>query len=340
MIPNCFYNGVGQCLGYDVRAKEQNKNNYMWYMFDRTQSIFKYDGLPDTIPQRILEFYLQFNGNVCFARHNGELYVFTGGLGGKPDVYYRPTIYTVANPALEFSANLKIGEDCVVVLSDSMYMGLLPMFERYASQLVENDLTLHMADINGRIMALLTAQDDRSKKAGEQYLKDVEDGKLGVIAESAFLEGLKSQPYASPGLTNQITQLIEYQQYLKAGWFNDLGLQANYNMKRESINSNEAQLNEQSLLPLIDDMLRCRRLGLDEVNKMFGTNITVDLDSSWAVQHNEMSMGHDDLEDTPGESDPVEMEEETPGENNPVEVEEETTGEGTNNDDTEEKKVD
>ena len=52
-------------------------------------------------------------------------------------------------------------------------------------------------------------------------------------------------------------------------------------MKREAVNTSEAQLNNDSLLPLIDDMLRQRQIGVEKINKMFGTNITVSLASSW-----------------------------------------------------------
>ena len=54
-------------------------------------------------------------------------------------------------------------------------------------------------------------------------------------------------------------------------------------MKRESINSNESQLNEDQLHPLIDDMLTERREAIEKVNSMFGTNIRVDFNSAWEV---------------------------------------------------------
>ena len=278
------YNGLmpGMSKFYDFKNKDKSVGAYVGYMLSRTQSMFKYSGLPESIPQRIVELYMQTNGNACFAKHNEQLYVFTGGLGGEPDEYYMPTIYTVANPYLKFSKNLKIGVDCVVIPSDSLYIGLLPMCSRYASLMVENDISMRLVDINARIISLISAQDDRTEQAAKSYLKDIEDGKLGVIAETAFLDGVKAQPYTTSGAGGRMTDLIEYQQYLKAGWFNDLGLQSNYNMKRESINSNEAQLNEDALLPLIDDMLNCRKIGLEKVNAMFGTNITVELASSWA----------------------------------------------------------
>ena len=52
-------------------------------------------------------------------------------------------------------------------------------------------------------------------------------------------------------------------------------------MKREAINEAEAALSEDILYPLIDDMLVQRQIGLEKVNKMYGTNITVELSSVW-----------------------------------------------------------
>lgn len=283
---------------YNAQDKIKNINDYVRYMLARTQSMFKYNNLPDSIPQRMLELMLQTNGNVCFYKHNGTLYVFTGGLGGEPDEYYRPTIYTVANPALKFSKNLKINEECVVMLNDSMLVGLLPMFNRYASQLTENDLSLRIADINTRIISVLSSSDDVTTASAKVYLKDVEDGKLGIIAENELLDGVKVQPNGTSN-NNIITSLIEYEQYLKASWYNELGLNANYNMKRESINSQEAQLNDDALLPLIDDMLKCRKEALEKINKMFGTDISVELDSSWKDNQEEIDALQDSITDEP-----------------------------------------
>lgn len=302
----------GDCFGklVDFSDKKASAMQYVSYMLNRTQSMFKYTGLPDSLPKRNLELMLQTNGFIAIPipdkvpALNGKLYAFADGasLGGERDVYYMPTICNIASPALNWSASLKIGEECIVIPNDSLYIGLLPMFSRYASMLAENDLTIRIADINARIIDLLSAPDDRTKKSAEQYLKDIEDGKLGVIADNAFLDGIKSQPYASSGSTNNITQLIELQQYLKAGWYNDVGLNANYNMKRESINSDEAQLNDDALLPLVVDMLNMRKIGFDTVNRICGYNITVDLNSSWEVRQNEQDNNLEEVEtETEGE---------------------------------------
>lgn len=265
---------------FDFRDKSMNLNNHIMYFLNRTQRLFKWENLPDTIPVRMLEMYLQINGNACFYKYNDNLYVFVGGLGGEPDEYYRPTIYTISNPALNLTVNAKINTDCIVMPNDSQYMGLIPLFSNYLTLMCENELSMFMNIIQSRMTALISADNDKTYESAKQYIDDIVKGKLGVIADNQFFEGLKSQPYQNSGV-HSLTDLIEMQQYIKASLYNELGLNANYNMKRESINSNESQLNKDSLLPLIDDMLYNRQTYANKVNEMFNTNISVDYDSAW-----------------------------------------------------------
>lgn len=285
-----YFSHFGSKL-YDFCDKERCMNNYIMYMFNRTQRIFEYKGLPDTIPARMLEFQLQMRGFACFAEVAGKLYAFDGGLGGEPDAYYRPTKCVVANPALKLSETYDIDKNCVIVRNDSFLFGLLPLFRRYATAMVENDISFRMASINTRIESLLSAPDDTTKSAAEKYLEDLAAGKIGVIASNEFLGGIKVQEVGRTMRT--FTDLIEYQQYLKASWFNEIGLNANYNMKREKLSTTESQMNNDALLPLVEDMLENRRECLKQVNAMFGCNIEVDFASSWERLLEEIEMGED-----------------------------------------------
>lgn len=258
------------------------------YQFSRTQSMFEYRGFDKERdpPILMLERFLQFCGNIALAERDGKLYAFFGGLGGEPDPYYNPTIFTVANPALAFSANMKIGEDCIWAWNDSMYQGLMPMFERYANALADNEMTMRLADIAMRAPFLIAAGDDDSAKSANIFIKKLYDAELAIVADNTFISnsaGVRTLQGAQGNSSNYITQLIEYQQYLKASWFNEIGLNSNYNMKRESINSDEAQLNKDALLPLCEDMLQQRKLMCSKVNDMFGRNWSVEFASSWAV---------------------------------------------------------
>ena len=310
----------GKCNDVKQKLGEQ----HVFYMLNRTQVMFDYKNLPETIPARNLEIMLQLNGNIFFTKVKGEFYVFTGGLGGERDVYYEPTIYTVANPYLNYSKNLVIGEDGILIRNDSYGVGLLPMFQKYAALLAENELTMRIADINDRIMFLLAAADDRTKASAEKFLADVKDGKLGVISDNAFLESLKALPTATQNAV-RLTDLIEFEQYLRAGWFNDLGINANYNMKRESISPDEAQLNDDALLPFVDDMLEMRRIGIEEVNKKYNLDIEVNLASSWLKeQMQQITPGVDfDSDNDTDVNEEVQISEEVTTEGTDVQMQEE-----------------
>lgn len=305
-------------------VKQKLGEQHVFYMLNRTQVMFDYKNLPETIPARNLEMMLQLNGNVFFTKVRGEFYVFTGGLGGERDVYYEPTIYTVANPYLNYSKNLVIGEDGILIRNDSYGIGLLPLFQKYAALLAENELTMRIADINDRIMFLLAAADDRTKASAEKFLNDVKDGKLGVISDNAFLESLKALPTATQNAV-RLTDLIEFEQYLRAGWFNDLGINANYNMKRESISPDEAQLNDDALLPFVDDMLEMRRIGLKDVNDKYDLDIEVNLSSSWLKeQMQQITPGVDfDSDNDEHINEEVPISEEVTTENTDVQMQEE-----------------
>ena len=290
---------LGGSPEFDFADKSSCIHQHISYMLVRTQSMFRWDGLPETIPERSLELFLQTNGNVCFYKYKGDLYIFTGGMGGEPDVYYMPTVYTIANPALKISKSLKIGSECVVMSNDSLYLGLMPLFARYASGMTENELSIKLAIINSRIVDLISAPDDRTKYSAEKFLTDIANGKQGVIAENAFLDGIRAQPYGTTANSNALTNLIEMEQYLKASWFNELGLNANYNMKRESLNISESQMNNDALLPLVDDMLKCRERAIKKVNEMFGTEISVSLASSWEDNEQEIELEHEQISGQP-----------------------------------------
>lgn len=265
---------------YDFNDKDRCVSNLITYMLSRTQRMFKYKGLPESIPAHVFEEFLQTNGNVCVAQVSDTLYAFTGGLGGEPNVYYEPTLYIVANPALNLSKSFVIDKDCVVIRNTSMWQSILPLFSRYATAIMENEISMRIMSINSRHTNVFSAGDDRTYASALKYIDDIEKGKLGVISENQFLEGVKVHPTANTS-GQRITDLIEYQQYLKASWYNELGLNSNFNMKRERLTENESEMNVEILMPLADDMLANRKDGLEKVNAMYGTNITVEFDSSW-----------------------------------------------------------
>lgn len=280
---------IFNCKDFEL-DKNAIYNSYILYMLNRTMQIFNYKKLPDTINKRDLETILQRFGYAIVTDVKGKLYAFFGGLGNELNEYYHPTHAIVNNPYLKFNKDMVINEDCIVIKNDSNYCGLFPLFDKYAKLLTECDVSIRIATINSRIPSVLIADSDSTKASAELYLKDILDGKLGIIRSSVFDDnvGVKSEDYMNHSAINTIAQLTELSQYLKSHWFIDLGLNANYNMKRESINENESAMNDYILLPLIDDMLEQRKNAIKQINEKYGTQIEVELNSSWEILREEM----------------------------------------------------
>ena len=297
MKNNCYNWGVPIGSYFDVTDKDASVQYYVQSFINRTLGMFKYNGLPDTMPQRDFELLLQVGGFACIAENSGKLYAFSGGLGGEPNEYYMPTICVVANPYLKLSKSFKIDEDCVVIPNDPLYDGLMPMLNRYASMLVENDITMRMCDINSRQTSLISASDDRTKMSADLFIDNLIKGKFSTVGESEFFKGVKTQPYAN-GSAQCLTNEIEYHQYLISRVYNNIGLDMNYNMKRERLQNEEVKMNSDSLDTLPDIMLRFRKDGLEKVNRMFGTNITVDFDGAWLERRKRDEGTKEDVQST------------------------------------------
>lgn len=265
---------------YDYKKKSKNIGQLNDYMLAKTLSMFEYEGLPKTIPHRDLEKMLQVSGYAFITEHNGELYAFTGGIGGELDAYGNATEIVVANPYLKLNKTFNIHEDGVLIRNDDMCMGLMPLYNKAHSMIVENDINMTMYGFNSRTQKVISASDDKTKESAESYLKKVVDGELSVIGESAFLDGIKVQP-SSNGPSGALTGLIEYHQYLKAGLMNEVGLSAAFNMKRERLNSSEVEQGEDSLFPLIYNMLQCRYVGFVALKERFNIDVKVDFGSVW-----------------------------------------------------------
>lgn len=269
---------IGKCNNI-LQDKDKMLQALTFQMLNKTTKFFRYNNLPDSISEKDLETLLQVNGFAIWHKVDNKLYVFTGGLGGEPDVYYLPTIATIANPALNYSKNLKIGEECVVMQNDYYYQGLMPLFNKYGNLLVEAELSLKYAILNARIPALIQADNENSLRSAQDFIQKVIDGKdYGVIASKEFFDGVRTQEFHK---VSSIKDLIEAIQYIKGSWYNEIGLNAAFNMKREALNEAETTLNEDILYPTLDTMLECRRRALEQVNEMYGTNITVEFDSVW-----------------------------------------------------------
>lgn len=268
-------------MKYDYKAKAKNIMIQNDYMLAKTLSMFEWENLPETIPYKELEKILQINGLAFITKVNGVLYALSGTLGGKVDAYNNPTEIIISNVGLNFNATLNINTDGVLILNDDMQLGLIPLLNRYNTFLIENDINMMMYGYNTRTQKLISASDDKTKTSAELAVKKAIDGDVSVIGESAIFDGIKVHSGANASGVS-ITNLTEFHQYIKGSLYNEIGLSANFNMKRERLTSGEVEVGEDANFPYVFNMLKNRMIGIERLNKMYDLNINVDFGSVWA----------------------------------------------------------
>lgn len=279
-------------VGFDINAFRHLEKRYREQLTNKIakfSQIFELKGGTSTIPNWRLKQFLLLNGIGAFAPYrDGKLYFLTGNLGGICDHNYMPTRFEFANPhmpdGLTWSGELKVGDECVVAKNDSTYSGILPIIRKHTIAQVQTDLSFYLAIISSRLTNAAVAGRDNEAAAVNLMFEDVERGAITAVVDKNVLQQLKSLPYGGDG--SVIKEYIEFMQYDKAAECNELGLNANWNAKRESLANAETLLNDDATHPFVDDMFATWNEWIKEVNEKYGELLdegeyTLDWNSAW-----------------------------------------------------------
>ena len=262
-----------------ITNKKEQLSKFRADMLNKSLTMFEWKNLPDTLPAVEIEKQLQTNGYTIIGKVQGNVYAFQGGFSGQ-DPYNQPTTAIVNNPSLKYNGTFTINENCVIIKNDDMQQGLIHIYNKYGTLLIENQITMLMTDYNYRMPFTISSKDDSTTQSAREYLQKIIDGSLGVIGEAKLFDALKVTPTNNKGV-NSFADLYGYQQFIEAQLNNTIGLATNNNMKRERLTTNEIEVNKNASFPLIDNMLRNRKQAVEKINQMFDLDIDVEFSSIW-----------------------------------------------------------
>lgn len=307
-----------------ITNKKEQLSKFRADMLNKSLTMFEWKNLPDTLPAVEIEKQLQTNGYSIIAKVEGNMYAFQGGFSGQ-DPYNQPTTAIVNNPSLNYNGTFTINDDCVIIKNDDMQQGLIHIYNKYGTLLIENQITMLMTDYNYRMPFTISSKDDTTTQSAREYLQKIIDGSLGVIGEAKLFDALKVTPTNNKGV-NSFADLYGYQQFIEAQLNNTIGLATNNNMKRERLTTNEIEVNKNASYPLIDNMLRNRKQAVEKINKMFDLDIDVEFSSIWKGTNEDDNNGNNGdnptiIDDTPlnsGVDKPEESNQEPTEDNEPT----------------------
>ena len=262
-----------------ITNKKEQLSKFRADMLNKSLTMFEWKNLPDTLPAVEIEKQLQTNGYTIIGKVQGNVYAFQGGFSGQ-DPYNQPTTAIVNNPSLKYNGTFTINKNCVIIKNDDMQQGLIHIYNKYGTLLIENQITMLMTDYNYRMPFTISSKDDSTTQSAREYLQKIIDGSLGVIGEAKLFDALKVTPTNNKGV-NSFADLYGYQQFIEAQLNNTIGLATNNNMKRERLTTNEIEVNKNASFPLIDNMLRNRKQAVEKINQMFDLDIEVKFSSIW-----------------------------------------------------------
>lgn len=279
-----FYDFMNGVLLYKPTDKLNNLNNLVTGFLNKTLTMFLYQGLPDTLPYEELEKILQIDGKAWVTLYNDDLRVFKVDLiYNDVDVYGNALQGNVYYPDVKEWKQVNI-DDGVLIKNDFLGNGLKDLFVKYGYMINESTITLNIANIWKRTEKVFTANDDGTAESVKNYLKQVKDGELGVIVSSLLYESLSVTSPQTTGI--DLHDLIEYDNYIKSQFYNEIGLYYNTNMKKERLITSEIETGLNSIYPLVDNMLNSRKKGIQQLNDKYGLNVEIEFTSSWEYRLN------------------------------------------------------
>lgn len=270
-------------INYDVTSKTKNVQNIIDGVLNKTLTMFLYDNLPKSLPIYELEKILQLNGVGFITTIDEQLVILKGTYNYEDvDIYNRPFKINCYLPDKKQYRMFKIS-DGVLVKNDYLERGLLPIFKKWGYLINESELTLIIANRYKRMVKTFIANDDPTAESVRTYLTKVDNGESALITSSLLWESIKID---GGNTYNTLHELIEYDNYIKSELYKEIGLYSNDNMKKERLISSEVENGMNSIFPLVDNMLNCRKQAISEINEKFNTNISVEFTSSWEYRLN------------------------------------------------------
>lgn len=275
---------------YDVADVNTGFKYWFWKLLNICISMFDYSNLPPMLPQREIESNLILTNHcVVFQDSKNQLITASTNIYGF-DVYYNPTDAVYANPVLKFK-KLTIGMNCEIIYNNNLkdninYIpsdgGLKSFIYRYSRMLADIESTINIYTVNSRLTSYPVASNDKVAQSIKSFFRKVKSGKNAVISDDAIIQEFRNVDVNRASIKDGINDLLIARDKILEQFYRDIGVRM-YNPKKAQVTEDEIEVNNQLLLISKDDMLKQREDGVNRINDMFGTSITVKINDRFLV---------------------------------------------------------
>lgn len=299
------------------QVKYKNNASYEFWersLFQRAMSAIEWEGWPENWDGQVRDFFyyclFRFGVVGVFDRAETGLTFQPGTLYGQ-DLYYQPTEFIVANPALPDVKRLKINEECALIKLTPDYCGIWDIISYYAVKLSLLDTALDMSIINNKFAFFLAAKNKAAAKTLKKIFDKVNAGEPAVVYDTKLLndDTDQTEPWQFWERKNlkesylTTDQLQDFQTLIN-NFDSEIGIPSLPYQKAERMVTQEASMRTLDSVSRSTVWIRTLKASLETVNEMFKTDLRVKL----RFDPDEMEGGADDGEadtDRPGAVEPA-----------------------------------
>lgn len=273
---------------YNPSTRKLNSIAFWFWVrafFGRAISVIDFDVIPewsdDTLD--VLYFWLYRNGFVGVIDSDDYGLVFQfGNITGR-DLYYKPKLFTVANPnATELNGTYKINEECALLKLTPDMMGIYDIIKYYAEKMAMLDNSINISLENLKLTKILHAKN----KAAAETLKKIQDlankGESLVVVDKLLKDEAVSKDmpiniYDAPNIKNSyiLTDQLQDAKRIIDMFDAEIGIPTLLQEKKERLVASEASYSQSSARAEI--WVRTLNASFKRINEMFGVSMSARL---------------------------------------------------------------
>lgn len=270
-----------------------NNATYIQYfnrLVELSVSVFEWQGLPETVDPRYLELHLFQNGSVVYFRDEvmGDLCLDCIA-NGQFDVYGNPISRRAYSSYNQYHKTLN-ESDSVIIWNNYLRQPSVLDVKMFAKRLYNLDRIIDV-NANAQKTPVLVQGTEKQRLTLVNLYKEFDGNAPFIFGDKNLdLNSLRAISTNAPYVADKLYQLKTqiWNEALTYLGISNLNIQ-----KKERMITDEVQRNQGGTIASRYSRLEARREAVDKINRMFGTDISVDYREDFQIT-NENDTGEDE----------------------------------------------
>ena len=281
----------------DLKARMQNivvENDYFWFLLAADETMFEYKGLPEEIEENRLEDFLNITGGVVWQKKDG-LHMVAPYAAREGEInQWGYGKYAHSETLNGISLYGEVGKDIAVMYNNTVRSPQTDLYTT-ADILTDIDCSSKVNVLFARVAPIFGVRNDKQKTAIRELIKKIISGEIETIISDSdkdinSIAGKDADIKSIEAITTP--EKVQYIQYLSQ--YFDIRLRRHFMRRGLALKTSDKQAQVTNaevhgldaaswFYPL--SKLKARQKGLEMINRINGTNITVGFSELWSQEY-------------------------------------------------------